>query len=154
MAISTDTVVEFFGTQDLVTESSTPSVGSSLFSATAAIIDWTNDDDAPEAGVVFIGAYGTAPAPGASIPLYIRHMAIGAGSTDMTQPSTIHKQHLAAVFSPTTTTDTQILTDRIFLPNIEASQVYQFFVENQASQTLSSNWTLHVTPLTQGPSTG
>jgi hypothetical protein len=154
MAISTDTVVEFFGTQDLVTESSTPSVGSSLFSATAAIVDWANDDDAPEAVAYWRCTFDTAPAPGGSVPLYLRHMAVGPNSTDMDAPSTINKRHLAAVFPVTTSTEVQIHTDRFYLPNMEASQTYQFFVENQASQTLSSNWVLYVTPLTQGPSTG
>jgi hypothetical protein len=153
MAISTDTLVDFFGTQDLVTETSTPSLGSSGFTSTAAIVNWTNDDDAPEAAVVFRGTWNTAPGSGEAVLLYSRMAAISSAAEDMTIPSTTNKQKLLGSFSVDASTEIQVLPAVVGLPNMEASQVYQFFLENQTAQSLSSNWTLNVTPRTQGPST-
>lgn len=51
MAISTDAAVEFFGTQDTVTSSSS-SVADNAFSVAGDITTWTNDDDAPMASIV------------------------------------------------------------------------------------------------------
>ena len=151
MAISTDTVIEFFGTQDLVTSTAVGSLTSSAFATTVAAVNWTNDDDAPEAAFVFIGTWSSAPTVRAPVYLYARQMAIGAGTTDMTQPSSINKEHLLASFFISTSTAVQIKTARAFLPNLEASQVYQFFLENQAGGILSSDYTVHITPLTKGP---
>lgn len=150
MAISTDTVVDFFGTQDVLTTNST-SLGSSAFATTASVVNWTNDDNAPEAGMVFRGVWATAPAAGGSVPVYARHIAVSTAAEDMTQPTTTFKYHLVAIFPVDTSTAVQVLTERLYLPNLEDSQVYQFFAENQTSQALSSDYTLNITPLTKGP---
>ena len=79
MAISTDTVVNFFGTADIVTSVDTSSIGSSLFASTVAVVNWTNDDNAPEAAFVLNNAvFATAPAGGGSLPLYARLMAVSS----------------------------------------------------------------------------
>lgn len=154
MAISTDTVVNFFGTADILTSVDTSTIGSSLFASTVAVVNWTNDDNAPEANFVFRGNYSTAPAPGASLPLYARLMAVSSAGEDMNVPSTLSKHELIAIFPMSSSTAVQIQSQRAFLPNAEIDQVYQFLLENQGSQTISSGYTLNITPLTVGPSTG
>ena len=151
---STDVLIDVFGSQTIVSESSTPSLGSSAIASSAAVVDWTNSDDAPEAALVFKGTYNTAPAGGGTVFVYARAMGIGADSTDSTIPSTTFKSDLIAAFPVDQSTAVQVIGRIVGLPNMEASQTYQFYPENQASQTLSSNYTLHVRPKTQGPSTG
>ena len=152
MAISSDTVIEFFGTQDIVTNATgTLALASSAFASTAAVVNWVNDDDAPEAAFYFRGDFGTAPAPGGALYLYARLMAIGPNSSDMTIPSTTNKQRLIAVFQPSTVASTQVHVARAFLPNMKASQTYQFLLENQTSQSVSSTYEIYITPLTKGP---
>jgi hypothetical protein len=77
MAISTDKVIDYFGTQDLVLESSTTTLASSAFATTADVINWTNDDNAPEATFTFLGVFSSLNETGGALNLYARRSAAG-----------------------------------------------------------------------------
>lgn len=157
MAISTDSAIHFFGTQDTVTATGgTSAVTNTNFSATGDVVSggWTNDDDAPLAmfGLKFQYPSGTIVEDG--VHLYARLMNID-GTNDEAQPDANYQQHYLGTFVPDTglgaTTDTYIALGPVALPNAYTSQVYEFYLENQIDVTMSAGWTLKVTPLTYGP---
>lgn len=153
MAISTDSAIEFFGTQDTVTAGGgTSAVTDGSFSASGDVVSggWTNDDDAPMASVVLTCAYATAPTASTSVNLYARLMNIDSTNDQITPDANFGHVYLGS-FPLNDTTSTQYIPLDVRLPNTYTSQVYEFYIENNAGQTMSAGWTLKITPKTIGP---
>lgn len=153
MAISTNSAIEFFGTQDTVTAGGgTSAVTDGSFSAAGDVVSggWTNDDDAPMASFVLKAAYATAPTANTSVSLYARLMNIDSTNDALTPDANNQHVYLGS-FPLDDTTSTQYIALDARLPNTYSSQVYEFYIQNNAGQTLSAAWTLKVTPKTIGP---
>lgn len=147
MAISTDAIIEFFGTQDTVY--STPAaVNDGAFSASPT--SWTNDDDAPRASFVLMTNYSVAPTANSNINLYARLMNID-GTADAPVPSSDCRSVYLGSFVVDDVTTAQYHAIDCELPNTATSQVYDFYIENDTGQQIPANWTLKVTPKAYGP---
>jgi len=149
MAISTDSLIEFFGTQDTVTSSSS-SVTDGSFSVAGDITTWTNDDDAPMASVVLEATYSSAPDANSVVNLYARLMNIQS-TNDQDAPDANFQHVYLGTFPLNDVTSAQYIPIDVKLPNTKTSQEYDFYIQNEAGQTLSAGWDLYVTPKTYGP---
>ncbi len=149
MAISTDAVIDFFGTTDTVTSSSS-AVLDAAFSVVADVVTWTNDDDAVSASVVFSGTFSVAPTAGRALGLYASLQNIN-GTADQLDPSDAFAHVAVGTIPVKDVTTLQTIPLSIPLMNINTSQEVLFFIKNNAGQTLSSGWDLFVTPTALGP---
>lgn len=149
MAIGTDAVIEFFGTQGTVTSSSS-AVTDGSFSVAGDITTWTNNDDAPIAAVVFEGTYSVAPDANSSVNLYARLMNVQS-TNDQEAPDANYQHTYLGSFPLNDVTTAQYTSIVVTLPNGKTSQEYDFYIENNGGQTLSAGWDLYVTPKTYGP---
>ena len=149
MAIGSDAGVDFFGTPDTVTSSSS-AVIDTAFSIAADVVTWVNDDDAQFAGAVLKATFSVAPTPGGSISLYASLQNID-GTDDQLDPSSAFAHMPVGVFPVKDVTTLQSIPISIPLANIVTSQEYLFFIENRAGQTLSAAWELIITPKATGP---
>lgn len=149
MAIGTDSLVEFFGTQDTVTSSSS-AVTDGSFSVSGDITTWTNDDDAPMASIVLEATYSSAPTANTSVSLYARLMNIQS-TNDQNTPDANFPHVFLGAFPLNDVTTAQYIPLDVTLPNTKTSQEYEFYIQNNAGQTLSAGWDLYVTPKTYGP---
>lgn len=147
MAISTDSAIEFFGTQDTITGSG-GTVADAAFGAAATT--WTNDDDAPMASVVLSCSYTTAPDANSSVNLYLRPLNIQS-TNDQDVPDANFTHVFVGSFPLNDVTSQQYIPIDIRLPNTVTSQQYNFYIENNGGQTMDSDWNLYVTPKTIGP---
>ena len=154
MAISTDAEIDFFGTQDEVTVASPSAVTDGSFSVAGDVNDWTNDDDARYAAFVLQCQWATAPTDGTVINLYARKMNVQS-TNDSPAPSANNLDQFVASFMVDgdvgTATDAFHSSTQVKLPNHYTSQVYEFYIENRSGQTISSGWSLFVTPIAPGP---
>lgn len=159
MAIATDAIIDFFGTQDTVTAGGgTSAVSNGAFSASGDVVSggWTNDDDAPLAGFVLKFQYPSGTIVADGVHLYCRLLNIDS-TNDEPQPDAGWSPHYLGTFTTDTnqaaTTDTYYTLDQglVRLPNHYTSQVYEFYIENQTDVTLTAGWTLKITPITGGP---
>lgn len=154
MAISTNDLIDKFGTQDTVTTGTPGSIASAAFSVAGDVALWTNDDNAPLAVFSLTCQWATVTGvANKAINIYARVMNVD-GTTDPVAPGTNRKwQPIGAflVYAAATTTNYTFDSAACRLPNASASQDYEIYLENQTGQTISSGWTLKVTPLTQGP---
>jgi hypothetical protein len=153
MAITTDSVIHFFGTQDEVT--TTPAeVTDGSFSIASDTSTWTNDDDAPLAmWRLVLTAAGLGGAPdGGTIDLYLQPQNIDGSTADQFIPSANFLHTYIGSF-PIQQTDAnqQILIGPIGLPNYKTSSEFIPFIHNQMGQTTGTGWELHVIPMTYGP---
>lgn len=149
MTIGTDAAIEFFGTQDLVSNSTSAVTGAS-FSVAADQSAWTNDDDAVTASVVFSGTFGTPPGASSEVALFARLMDID-GTNDQQEPSVNFPYAFVGAFLLDTVNTAQFIVIDITLPNTKTSQIYNFYIQNNADQTLSAGWTAKITPKAIGP---
>jgi len=154
MPISTDALIDFFGTQDSIDDGSTSSVTNNSFSVAADITSWTNDDDAPFAVFVMRCQFGTAPTDGSLINIYGRKMNVQS-TNDTPVPTAVNTDQYLGSFvvdgDVGTATNAYLVTSRISLPNHTTSQVYDFYFENKTRHTISSGWAAWITPCTKGP---
>jgi hypothetical protein len=155
MAIGTDSTIDFFGTEDEVTVASPGAVNAAAFSATADVVDWTNDDDAPFAMFKLkMTAAGLSAAPGAGevVNLYCQHLDV-EGTEDTPTPDSNYPRTYLGTFTADAVDANQVhLIGPIRLPNYETSQVYEFYIENLMTPNIgSSGWELWITPMTYGP---
>lgn len=154
MAIGTDSLIDFFGTQDSVDDGSTSSVADAAFSVAADITTWTNDDDAPACVMVLRCQWATLPTDGSSINVYARKLNIQS-TNDSPIPSANNMDQYIGSFTVdgdvATSTDAYHVTNWLTLPNHTTSQEYEFYFENQTGQTISASWAAWITPLTKGP---
>lgn len=156
MTISTDSIIDFFGTQDVV-DSSSSAVVDAAFSVTADISQWTNDDDAELAAFALKFQYPSGTITNGGVHLYARLMNIDS-TNDEPVPDTGWEEHYLGTF-PTdsglaVTTDNYLsLGHDAELPNMYTSQVYEFYIKNDCGVTLTAGWTLKITPKAKGPHT-
>ena len=149
MAIGTNALIEFFGTQDSVGGSGA-SVANNAFSVAGDVSTWTNDDDAAEADVILEATFSVAPSANGFVNLYARMDNI-QGTSDMDAPSANYPHVYLGAFPVKNITSAQFVPLRISLPNGKTSSEFHFFIENKAGQTISANWDLHITPISKGP---
>ena len=149
MAISTDSAIEVFGTPDTVT-GTTSTVADGAFSVVGDISQWTNDDDAPQAVMVAMFDWATAPDTNTSVNLYARLIDID-GTNDQDTPDANFLHTFLGSFPINDVTTNQYISIPITLPNTKTSQVYEFYIENNTGQTIQANWTLKITPKTIAP---
>ena len=149
MAISTDAAIHFFGTQDTLGTSSA-AVADAAFSVAGDLSTWTNDDDAPQASVVLLANYSSAPDAGSVINLYLRPLNIQS-TNDQDIPDANFQHAYVGGFPVNDVTTAQYVAIEISLPNTVTSQQYEFYVENQTGQSLPAGWDIYVTPKTIGP---
>ena len=157
MTIGTNSNIDFFGTQDVVDDTTTSSIVNNAFSVTADIAEWTNDDDAPLANFVLECQFTTtAPTDNlGSIGLYARVMNI-QGANDPGVPSALNKNIYLGHFP----IDWGVAADTLYfsyiygvrLPNNISSQKYEFYIHNNGTeQVIAANWNMWIRPWTEGP---
>ena len=149
MAISTDALIEFFGTQDTLGTSSA-AVADAAFSVAGDLSTWTNDDDAPRASVTILANYSVAPDANSALNLYVRPLNIQS-TNDQEIPDANFTHTFVGSFPVNDVTTAQYVSIDISLPNTVTSQQYEFYIENQTGQSLPAGWDLYVTPKTYGP---
>lgn len=158
MAISTDSAIAFFGTQDEVTVASPGSVANGAFSAAGDVSDWTNDDDAPLAMFVLVlqDLSGAATA-GDTIDLYCKPLNVVNTTGDHQGPNANCKTIYLGSFvvdavDPAGTDDNYVLGP-VALPNTKTSQEYEFYIFNNLTTVSidAADWELWITPMTYGP---
>lgn len=150
MTISTNDIIEKFGTLDDL-DSSAAAVADDAFSVSGDLASWTNDDDAPSAAVVGLFTFGTAPDSGSVINLYARPINIADTTKDSPTPDADFEHVFIGAFPLNNVTSEQVIPIEVRLPNAKAAQEYEFYIENKGGQTLSSGWSLQITPKTLGP---
>lgn len=153
MTIGTNDLIDKFGTQDTVTTGTPGSIATGAFSASGDVALWTNDDDAPLAVFALTCQWATVTSvANKRVALYARVMNVD-GTSDPVAPSVNRKaQPLGAflVYAASTATNYLFDSGTVRLPNAGGDQQYEFYLENQTGQTISSGWALKVTPVTQG----
>jgi hypothetical protein len=154
MTISTNDLIEKFGTLTSIDDGSTSSIADAAFSATADISAWTNSDDVPQAGFVLKAQWATVTGV-ANKPVNIFARPINIQSTN--DPVTTGTNRRATfigsfnVYAASGATDYFFESSRCDLPNLKSGQEYEFYLENKTGQTISANWTLWIMPITAGP---
>ena len=153
MAIGTDSLIDFFGTQDQLDDGTTSAITDTSFSAPDTT-SWTNDDDAPFGVFVLQAQWATQPTDQSAINIYGRKLNIQSTSDSPVPDAANLDQYIGSFIvdgTVATSTDAFMVTNWLTLPNHYTSQVYEFYLENQSGQTISANWNLWITPLTKGP---
>ena len=154
MAISTNDLIDKFGTQTSVDDGSTSSIADNGFSVAADITTFTNSDDAKSCVMVFRCQWATAPDDGSVINIYGRKMNV-EGTNDSPVPSANNLDQYIGRFvvdgDVATSTNAYHVTNEMTLPNHVTSQQYEFYFENQTGETISSGWAAWITPKAPGP---
>ena len=154
MAIGSDSVIEFWGTQDTVS-SSTSSVTDGSFSVGADTSTWTNDDDADIAIAVITWQYASGTIDtGGNIALYASLNNIQS-TNDESAPSADNPHHFLGAFPVNdalgTSTDQHISILFSLEPNTKTSQEWEFYIKNNTGVTIAAGWDLYITPKAKGP---
>lgn len=149
MAITTDAVIDVFGTQETLGTTSA-AVVDDAFSIAGDLSTFTNADDAPEASVILECNFSIAPTVNRTINLYLRLLNIES-TNDQTIPSANFTHKFVGSFPLDPGTSAQFIPIDITLPNTKTSQEYEFYVENKSNQTMPAGWDIHVTPKTIAP---
>ena len=149
MAISTDALIEFFGTQDTLGTSSS-AVSDAAFSVAGDLSTWTNDDDAMSAYIVLLANYSVAPDANSVLNLYCRPLNF-VSTNDAEVPDANMLQGYLGSFQLNDVTTAQYPWLNVALPNSKTSQEYEFYIENQSGQSLPSGWDMYITPKAPGP---
>ena len=118
---------------------------------TADDANYDRDSDGggyPDAEFVLACAYGTAPTEGTVIALYARPMDID-GTGDAEAPETLRPTWFVGSFVVNNVTSTQYIGPLI---GRDVPKLANYYLHNNATgQTLSSGWTLKVTPRSYKP---
>lgn len=149
MAIGENATIGFFGTQDDLNDTS-GSVADGAFSVAGDLLQLTNDDDALNGAVVLQFTCALTPNVGSAIKLYAQLISIV--STNDAQVPTANFPHTFLASIPVKdVTSEQFVDVQINLPGVEASQVYQYFIENLTGVSINAGWRPHNTPKAAGP---
>lgn len=154
MAIATNDAVDKYGTQDTITTGTPSSITTGNFSVAADVAAWVNDDDATEGAFVLACAWATVTSIGDKpINLFARLDNIDSTNDPKDPGTTNHSMFIGSFVAPGSAgaATTVYIPGRFPLPNFYTSQSYVFFIENLTGQTISSAWSLKVTPIAQGP---
>jgi len=149
MAIASGAAIDFFGTKDDL-DNTSAAVSDGAFSVAAGLDEWTNDDDALFASVMFEGTFASNPAADGVVNLYVQLLNID-GTNDAPVPDANYKHDLVGIFHVDAVTSAQFITEIIQLKNDKTSQQYQYYIGNESGQQLSAGWIIHPTPKAVGP---
>ena len=149
MAIGTDALVEFFGTQDALGTSSA-TVADAAFSIAGDLSTWTNDDDAPMASITALLDWAVAPDANSGVSLYARLLNTQS-TNDSDVPDANFTHTYLGRFPVNDVTTNQYITIDVSLPNGKTSQEYEFYIQNNTGQTIQASWDIYITPKTFGP---
>lgn len=154
MAIGTDAAIRFYGTQDQV-DSTSGTIANDSFSVAGDVSNWTNDDDAPSAGFVLKCQFDTTMPTAGSIDLYCSLIDVQSTNDENDVDANFNGRWLGSFpidFGVAADTDFYTALYVPDLPSVIASQIYRFFLYNNATgQTIGTSWNLWVTPMTIGP---
>ena len=149
MAIGTDALVEFYGTQDTLGTSSA-TVADAAFSIAGDLSTWTNDDDAPMASITALLDWSVAPDDSSGVTLYCRLLnTVSTNDSDVPDANFTHIY--LGRFPANNVTTNQYITIDVSLPNGKTSQEYEFYIQNNTGQTIQAGWDIYITPKTFGP---
>lgn len=149
MAISTDALVEFYGTQDTL-GTTAATVADGAFSIASDLSTWTNDDDAPMASVTALLDWSVTPDADSSVSLYCRLLNV-VSTNDGEVPDANHTHIYLGSFPINDVTTNQYISMDVSLPNGKTSQEYEFYIQNNTGQTIQGSWDIYITPKTYGP---
>ncbi len=145
------------GTSDAIVKYGTPKTleasGASVANNTIAQADDANYSIAadgayaPDAEFVLAVAFSVAPTQNTTIDLYVSEQNID-GTNDAQAPTTTYRQKYVGSFVVNNVTTTQYL--RMLAYDVPPDGAY-YLHNNGTGQTISSGWTLKVTPRTIGP---
>ena len=130
-------------------ESSGASVANAVMSlATTATYGIVADGASyPDADFVLSATFGVAPTINTTIDLYAQELDID-GTNDAQAPTTTYKQRYIGSFVVNAVTTAQHLKVHAY----DVPLVASYYLHNNATgQTMSTGWTLKVTPRTIGP---
>ena len=149
MAIPSNAVVEYFGTQAVLGTTSA-TISNDSFSTSSDLAFWTNTDNAPSASVTLACTFLANPSTFNYINLYARLLDVqGTNDNVISDAGLLHSY--VGQFPVDNTSAAQYITIDIRLPNAGPSQKYEFYLSNKAGQSVSAGWDLFVTPKTLGP---
>ena len=153
MAISTDAVIDFFGSLTALGNTTSTVANDAFSDGTNDLTAWTNSDDAPQATAVLEFTTATTGDAGSVINLYAVLIDVGnAGTEDTEVPdANFPNIYLGSFPHNNPSTSAQTVTALITLPNAVIGQVYNFYIENKTGQTISASWELTIRPKTLGP---
>ena len=153
MAIGTDARIEFHGTQDTI-HSTPATVADGAFSVSTDVSQWTNDDDAPFAyftlALTAVGL-GGAPSLGATVGLYTRLMNTQSTNDDQAPQANFEHTFLGVFPIRNADADQRVTIGPVRIPNVQTSQVHEFYIQNNLGVATGTTWELYVTPATVGP---
>jgi len=157
MAISTDSGIWFFGTQDEVTSGTPATIADDAFGKAdqGASVNWTNDDDAVYASAVLKCQFDTTMPTAGSIWL-IAHLLNVQSTNDTGVPDASNEFHIVGEFpidfGVANDTDFYTVIPNFQIPQAGASQAIDWYLKNNnTGQTLGVSWQLWITPKSIGP---
>lgn len=151
MAISAGASIEFFGTEDLVTDGSTVTIPSGSYLNSNDVAAWTNDDDAPMAAVIMRVDLQVTPSAGASIGIYTRLQDIDS-TNDQAIPDANFEHYFIGAVPVDLVSTAQYISTRVRLPDTKTSQVHHFYIKNDTDRPIQSGgFDMWVTPISIGP---
>ena len=156
MAIGTDAAIWFFGTQDVVDDTTTSLILNNAFSVAADVIsNWTNDDDALFGSAVLECQFDTTMPSAGSIGLYARLLNV-RGTDDENATDASFAPHYVGTFTIDfgVANDTNFFTviETFDMPQAGAAQAIEWYIKNEnTGQTIGVDWNLWITPKSIGP---
>ena len=157
MAISTDSGIWFFGTQDEVTSGTPATIANDVFGKAdqGSSVDWTNDDDATDGSAVLKCQFDTTMPTEGNI-LLLAHLQNVQSTNDDGVPDANNPVHVVGAFQ----IDFGIAADVDFyttIPNFTmpqataAQRIDWYLLNNGTFQTIGVSWQLYITPKALGP---
>lgn len=145
--MANETIVKFGAAKTLASAGGTIS-NNALAQAPTASYDVVADGGGyPDADFALVCTFATAPTEGAVLSLYARPLDID-GTADTDIPETTRPTLWVGNFAVNNVTTSQALWLRAY----DLPKLADYYVHNNGTgQTVSSGWTLKVTPRTVGP---
>lgn len=145
--MSGETIV-FYGASKTLEESGASITNNSVAQADDATYGTVADGGGyPDGEFVLAAAFGTAPTEGAAISLYARPLDV-TGTNDTEVPEASRPTWFVGSFVVNNVTTTQYMV----CVGYDLPKLASYYLHNNATgQTISSGWTLKVTPRTFGP---
>ena len=150
MPIGTNNLIDFHGTPDALDTSSSDVTDGSFSDGTNDLIAWTNDDDAELASAILEANFSVAPDVGSGVDLFARLIDI-ISTNDAEVPQADFPHVWLGQFPLNDVTTAQFHPIEIELPNTKTSQIYHFYIRNNAGATLPGGWDLTIIPKAKGP---
>ena len=144
MAFTTGaTINEFEAQQNLGDSSVARATGG--FSLSTDLLQYTNTVNALEANMVLTATFASPPTANTSVSLFARLISVQSTNSEQVPDANFQETFLSA-FALNDAAGLQAKAVDISLPNSKSGQVYEFYVQNNAGQTMSAGWALHITP--------